>query len=70
VGRGRRFHRDSEPSCLAGRIRRESAPPEFRDRERRGFAQRTGGDLDRVPHPKQEQEKEQRCNCYLAYTAG
>jgi hypothetical protein len=33
--RGRRLHRHCEPRCRVGRIRRESAPPEFRDRERR-----------------------------------
>jgi hypothetical protein len=32
-------------------MRRESAAPELGDRERRGFVQRTGGDLDRVPNP-------------------
>src|SRR5579859_1720748 len=35
VRRGRRFHRDREARCRAGRVRGESAAPEYADRERR-----------------------------------
>jgi hypothetical protein len=46
---GRRLHLDGKPRCRAGCIRREPTTSELRDRERRGFVQRTGRHLDRVP---------------------
>ena len=61
---GPSFHRHGESRGRSGRIRRESAPPEFADRERRRFVQRTG--LYRVPD---DPRYEQRYICYLTYPA-